>query len=141
MGTEPFKPKWMRILTACVYYIIPVCYRRFVWIDWNIYQGIIQFFIEFGLWSPCVCLSLIILLQYQGHPPMASDVPCNPASVFPLSLCGGNTIADNSALQQGLVSGAAGRSCQHLWSLLPALPCSSGWAFTHQGPHNPPPTV
>ena len=53
---------------ACVCYIILLSYRGFVWIDQNIYQGIAQFFIEFGVQFPCV---LIILLQRQGYLPMA----------------------------------------------------------------------
>lgn len=59
----------------CVLYIILISSRGFVRIDWNIYQGIVQLFIEFGVWFPCVRLSLTIPLQCQGHPPTASEAP------------------------------------------------------------------
>ena len=98
------------------------------------------------MWFPFVCLSLNVLLQCQGHPPTASDAPGKSSlHVFPF-LCGRNIIADNSVLQQGLVSGAAGLSCQHLWSLAPGKAgvvfrtLTGGLSFTRGITTCPPPS-
>lgn len=117
--------------------------RRFVWINWNVYQGIIQFPVEFRAWFlPCWLVS--------DHPPTTLgpssyslwfSLKTRP-SILPFSFVKIIPQLITQSFTRGLMmdSWAVSTSAPCPGEDWGYLPCPRRLAFTHHGPHNLPPS-